>query len=157
MVMDKSNPTVELCRKYFELRDFCLLVVFVCLLSKMTAPNMDANFCFLFLFGHHPSQRQGGVYRHKKYLQTQLFVTYFGKSRGDRATKRDLVQPYKWHPQQCRDPFRWQSSRQPWLRWQLLSTSEQNLCRGTSLISIFRSANKFNWRQVLVFKISCSG
>ena len=74
-----------------------------------------------------------------------------------RATKRDLVQPYKWHPQQCRDPFRWQSSRQPWLRWQLLSTSEQNLCRGTSFTSAFRSASKCDWRQVLFFKISCSG
>ena len=95
MVMDQSNPTVELCRKYFELRNFCLLVGFVCLLSKMTAPNMDANFCFLFLFGHHPSQRQGGVYRDRKSFQSQLFVTYFGKSRGDRATKRDLAQPYK--------------------------------------------------------------
>ena len=52
MVMDKSNPTVELCRKYFELRDCCLLVVFVSLLSNMTAPDIDALFvlfCFFFL------------------------------------------------------------------------------------------------------------
>ena len=51
MVMDKSNPTVELCRKYFELRDFCLFFGFVSLLSKMSAPDIDANlFCFLFVF-----------------------------------------------------------------------------------------------------------
>ena len=55
MVMDKSNHTVEPCRKYFELRDFCLLVVFVSLLSKMTAPNMDANFFFVFFFVWTPS------------------------------------------------------------------------------------------------------
>ena len=49
MVMDKSNPTVELCRKYFELRDFCLFVVFVSLLSKMTAPDIYSFlFCFAF-------------------------------------------------------------------------------------------------------------
>ena len=37
------------------------------------------------------------------------------------------------------------------------STSEQNLCRGTSFTSTFRSVSKFDWRQVLVSKISCSG
>ena len=50
MVMDKSNPTVELCRKYFELRDFCLVFGFVSLLSKMSAPDIDANLFCLFFF-----------------------------------------------------------------------------------------------------------
>ena len=49
MVMDKWNPTVELCTKYFELRDCCLLVVFVSLLSNMTAPDIDALFVIFFL------------------------------------------------------------------------------------------------------------
>ena len=48
MVMDKSNPTVQPCRKYFELKDFCVLVVFVSLLSEITAPNMDAFFVLFF-------------------------------------------------------------------------------------------------------------
>ena len=49
---DKSNPTVELCRKYFELREFCLFFGFVSLLFKMSAPDTDANlfFCFVFLY-----------------------------------------------------------------------------------------------------------
>ena len=34
-----------------------------------------------------------------------------------KVARRDLLQPYKLHPQQCRDPFGWQSCRQPWLRW----------------------------------------
>ena len=34
-----------------------------------------------------------------------------------KVARRDLPQPYKLHPQQCRDPFGWQSCRQPWLWW----------------------------------------
>ena len=34
-----------------------------------------------------------------------------------KIARRDLLQPYKLHPQQCRDSFGWQSCRQPWLRW----------------------------------------
>ena len=34
-----------------------------------------------------------------------------------KIARRDLLQPYKLHSQQCRDSFGWQSYRQPWLRW----------------------------------------
>ena len=34
-----------------------------------------------------------------------------------KIARRDLLHPYKLHPQQCRDSFGWQSYRQPWLRW----------------------------------------
>ena len=49
MVMDKSNPTVELCRMYFELRDFCWFFGFASLLSKMSAPDIDANVLLSFV------------------------------------------------------------------------------------------------------------
>ena len=49
MVMDKSNPTVQPCRKYFELRDFCWFFVFVSFLSKMSAPDIDANLFSFFV------------------------------------------------------------------------------------------------------------
>ena len=34
-----------------------------------------------------------------------------------RLARCDLLQPYKLHQQQCRDPFGWQNCRQSWLRW----------------------------------------
>ena len=34
-----------------------------------------------------------------------------------KIARRDLLQPYKLHPQQCTDSFGWQRCRQPWLRW----------------------------------------
>ena len=48
-----------------------------CLLCGSRKPT------FFFTEGHHPSQSQGVVYRHKKSWQTYVFVTSFGKSRGE--------------------------------------------------------------------------
>ena len=61
----------------------------------------------------HPNMKGSSILARN--LGRHIHNLFWERPRG--VARRDLLQPYKLHPHQCRDPFGRQICRQPWLQW----------------------------------------